>query len=165
MIWRPGPFGAVTTGATPKRQWHGWLIVVLTVPLIAAGCGGFGDDEVAEPRTGGVDAVPAELNKLPEGIEEATIAIANGTFDLETLYLQEDEPTVLHVTNQDSKAYRLEITPALVTPALVAASATTDVGFTTPLASTYEVHLLPESGNGILATARVIVQSPGGVQP
>ena len=140
------------------------LIVLAAGMLMLAACGGDDDSKSAENRDNFGNVTPENRADVPPRVEEVTIKIANGTIDTETLTFQQDEPSVLHVENADSQAYKIEITPNLVTPTDIAASTMTDVKFTTPNADHYELRLLPASGTGDpLDTLQVIVQAPGAV--
>jgi hypothetical protein len=141
------------------------LIVLAAGMLMLAACGGGDDDsKSAENRNNFGNVTPENRADVPPRVEEVSIKIQDGKIDTETLTLQQDEPSVLHVENADNQAYKIEITPNLVTPTDIAASTATDVKFTTPNADRYELKLLPASGTGDpLDTLQVIVQAPGAV--
>ncbi len=97
---------------------------------------------------------PGASDEIPEGIETATIEITDGAYGVDELLLQQDQPTVLDVVNNDDQAYTLEIAD-LVNDTEIPAGAT---------AETYEGRLLAEDGT-VLSEMRVIVQAPGAVEP
>ena len=140
-----------------------WLILLPLLVALAA-CGD-SDEELATEREGVPTVPPTTLAALPDDIGEATLAITGGAFGVEELLLQEDEPTLLHVVNNDDRAYRFRVVEDLVTLTPIAPRATTDVGFTTPKANVYEGQLLPAEGEETLDTVRVVVLGPGGLRP
>jgi hypothetical protein len=147
---------------------HSWnrLRRVLMLVALATALAGCGDkEEVATDREAIPNASPTALAALPDDIEEATVLVESGTFLVEELVLSRGEPTVLHVVNADDRAYRLTITEDLVRPTLIAASGTTNVGFTTPDADVYEGQLLAAERDNVLDTVRVVVQAVGGIAP
>jgi hypothetical protein len=148
----------------PRRTTTTASAVVLLIVLDGCVFGGEGS-EVATDQVRIPEVTAAALPLLPEGIEETTIVITHGAFDVESVLLQEGEPTVLHVVNTDDRAYRLRIGEDLVTFTMIAAGTTTDVKFTTPNANSYDGHLLAAEGDEVVDTVRVRVQSPGGLQP
>jgi hypothetical protein len=139
-----------------------FLVLPLTL-LMLAGCGE--EANVAEPRTAVPIASPTTLAELPNTIEAVEVTVSNGTFSVDQLTLQEDEPSILRVTNKDDTAYRIKIKPDLVTATAVPANKTTDIAFTTPKANTYEGDLLAADSDKVLDTVDVVVQSPGAVNP
>ena len=141
------------------------MSVLAPLLLVLLAAGGDGDEEVATEREGVPTAPPTTLAALPDDIGEATVEIASGAFGVEELTLQENEPTLLHVVNNDDRAYRFRIVEDLVTATAIAPRATTDVGFTTPRANVYEGQLLPAAGEEVLDAVRVVVLGPGGVEP
>ncbi len=146
----------------PNRAHKVRRIVALFVVGFLVGCGG---EEIATERESTIDVSPAAIASLPEDIEEASVTVANGMFGVDVIRLLEGVPTVLHVTNEDDRAYRLQIVEDLVTAAPIASNATTDIEFTTPNAGEFEGQLLPDEGDDVLDTVQVIVRSAGGVQP
>jgi hypothetical protein len=145
---------------------HVWRTVILLVAstLLLAACSD--DSKESDDRDTFGNVTPEQRANVPVEVEEVTIAISDGEFDVETITLQEDEPSIVHVENADGQAYRVQITPELVTPTDIPASAATDVKFTTPNADRYELELLPASGSDeALDSIDVIVQAAGAVQP
>ena len=145
---------------------HVWRTVILLAAstLLLAACSD--DSKESNDRDTFGNVTPEQRANVPVEVEEVTIAISDGEFDVETITLQEDEPSIVHVENADGQAYRVQITPELVTPTDIPASAATDVKFTTPNADRYELELLPASGSDeALDSIDVIVQAAGAVQP
>lgn len=129
------------------------------VLVVLVGCGGIKE---ASNRDSAPQVAPKASNKLPQGIEEATLKIDGGTLDASQLRLQQGQPTTLHIVNGDNTAYRLKI-EGLVIATAIPAGATTDVAFTTPKAGTYTGQLLAADNNSVLSEIQVTVQAPGGV--
>lgn len=127
--------------------------------LLFAGCG---QTEVADERITVPDVSLQALDDLPDGIEGAVVTIEGGAFSVEKLILQEDEPTVLTVVNQDDQAYRFQIVETLLKATEIPANASTDIAFTTPNANVYEGQLLGPERSEVIATMVVTVQSPTG---
>lgn len=137
-------------------------VVGVMVLLLLSGCI-FGDSETSEELVGSTNVTPSAIGALPEDIGEVTITIADGAFDVENVLLQEGQPTVLHVVNNDDRAYRLKIGESLVAAEPIAASTTTDIQFTTPNADIFDGELLAEETDEVIATIEVVVRAPGGV--
>jgi hypothetical protein len=108
--------------------------------LLLAGCGE--EEMVATERTAVPNASPTTLAEVPGSIEAVTVTVASGKFGVDQLTFQEDQPSVLRVTNNDATAYRIQIKPNLVIATSIPANKTTDIQFTTPKANTYEGDLL-----------------------
>lgn len=122
------------------------------------------DESIATDREALPEAAPSSLDDLPDDIEEATLPIAGGAFEVDELLLRADEPTVLHVANGDGRPYLLAIGDLLPASA-IAADGITNVEFTTPNARTLEGALLDVDGEAVLDTVRIVIQAPGGVGP
>lgn len=137
-------------------------LVAVMILLLVSTCGD--DSEVAEERDVVPAVTPSALAALPEGVEVASIVIQDGEFQTSEIILQEDEPSVLSVDNQDDRAYRLQIGD-LVTPTEIRANAVTEVKFTTPIPEEYEAELLAEEEDDVIATIPVVVISPGETNP
>jgi len=137
------------------------MLVPLCLMLLVA-CGDE-DEEVATDRLTVPEVAPGASDELPQGIESATVEITNAEFGVDELLLQQAEPTVLDVVNNDEEDYTLQIGD-LVGDTLIPAGTTVEVEFTTPTAETYEGRLLAADGT-VLSEMRVIVQAPGAVEP
>ena len=142
-------------------RYIGILLLPLCLMFVVA-CGDE-DEEVATDTLTVPEVTPGASDEIPEGIETATIEITDGAYGVDELLLQQDQPTVLDVVNNDDQAYTLEIAD-LVNDTEIPAGATVEVEFTTPTAETYEGRLLAENGT-VLSEMRVIVQAPGAVEP
>lgn len=141
------------------------LTSILLIPLCLALLVACGDEEceVAKETLNVPEVTTGASDELPEGIEVATVEITDGAFSVDELLLQQAEPTVLDVVNNDDEDYTLRIGD-LVGDTLIPAGASVEVEFTTPSAETYEGRLLSADGT-VLSEMRVIVQAPGAVEP
>lgn len=137
------------------------LLIPLCLVLLVA-CGDE-DEEVATDRLVVPEVTPGASDELPQGIESATIEVSDGAFGVDELLLQQAEPTVLDVVNNDDEDYTFRIDD-LVGDTLIPAGTTVEIEFTTPSAETYEGRLLAADGT-VLSEMRVIVQAPGAVEP
>jgi len=138
------------------------LLVASTVLLAACS----DDSRESDDRDTFGHVAPEQRADVPVEVGEVSITISEAEFEVETITLQEDEPSIVHVDNTDSEAYRIQIMPELVTPTDIPASVMTDVEFTTPNPGRFELELLPATGSDEpLDTIDVIVQSPGAVNP
>lgn len=135
---------------------------LLLLPLVLVMLVGCGEAKVATEQDAAPQIAPKASNKLPQGIEAATLEIHGGTLDASRLRIQQDEPTTLHIVNGDNTAYRLKI-ENLVMATAIPANATTDVSFTTPKAGTYTGQLLGENNDSVVSEFQVTVMAPGGV--
>ncbi len=143
------------------------VIVLMTLPLLVlSGCGdeGDGDEEAVATE---LPAIPPTLRPSPDadqvleqGIEGERLTVANGSFDVETLILQVQQPVVLTISNQDADAYRFGIS-SLLNPVTVTAGGTTMVEFTTPTEGEFEGRLYAAEGDEIVSTIQIQVQEPG----
>lgn len=151
-----------------RGPWLNWMLLataLLAAVLLAVfAARDDGDAGVATEREDVPEITPTAVAALPEGVGEASLVVMDGAFGVDELILQEDEPTELHVVNSDAVPYRLRIAD-LVTPSPIAASAVTDIKFTTPTANVYEAQLLATEGQAVLDTLRVVIRSAGGVAP
>lgn len=136
------------------------LLLMLAASLVACGDD---DEEVATDQ----DAVPAAsaegVNELPEGLEAATLEIADGAFDEDELTLQQGEPTVLQIVNGDDRPYEFLIED-LVAVQEIPAGGTTQIEFTTPNPGDYAGLLLDPEDESVVAEVTVRVQDAGGLQ-
>lgn len=137
------------------------LLVPLCLVLLVA-CGD-DDVEVATETLNVPEVTPGASDELPEGIEVASIEITDGTFGVDELLLQQGQPTVLDIVNNDDEDYTFRIGD-LVGDTLIPAGTTVEIEFTTPTAETYEGELLAADST-VLSEMRVIVQAPGAVEP
>ena len=138
-------------------------LIVLTMCIVVFGACRGDESKTVDEDVVPVQVSPGNLNEVPEGVEEVSISISGGAIELESVTLQQNEPTILHIDNQDQAAYSIQIVPNLVTPTTVGASSITDVSFTTPNANRYTLELRVADGTGApLDTVDVLVQSPGG---
>jgi hypothetical protein len=150
---------------TSGFRWLRLTAMLLAVALLAAACGRLGgDDKVSDANPAVEGSQPTPGAALQERVEEATLTVENGKVAEDTLTLQENEPVVVHVVNKDTTGYRLRI-PGFVTDTTINPSATTDVSFTTPKATTVEAQLLPATGDQALDTFQAEVQAPSGSAP
>ncbi len=149
--------------ASRRGRWRASFLLLPLTLFLLVGCGE--EAKVAEPRTAVPNASPTTLAELPNAIEAVEVTVSNGTFGVDQLTFQEDQPSILRVTNKDNNAYRLQIKPNLVAATAVAANKTTDIQFTTPKANTYEGDLLAADSDKVLDTVDIVVQSPGAVSP
>lgn len=136
------------------------LLLMLIASLVACGDE---DEEVATDQ----DALPAAsaegVNELPEGIEAATLEIADGEFAEDRLTLQQGEPTVLQVANGDDRPYEFQIED-LVAAQSIPAGSTAQIEFTTPNSGDYTGQLLDAEDGTVLSEVTVTVQDAGGLQ-
>ncbi len=133
--------------------------------VLLGGCSLHGSSKVAHDKTVPVAVTPNTINKLPENINAVTITITNGAFTSGQIVLQQQGASIVHVVNNDSVAYQLQVTPNLVAAMTIAAGTTTDVGFTSNGAGDFTGQLLPEKGGAVLASIDIRIQSAGGVNP
>jgi hypothetical protein len=136
------------------------MLLILAASLVACGDE---DEEVATDQ----DAVPAAsaegVDELPEGLEAATLEIADGEFDEDELTLQQGEPTVLQIVNGDDRPYEFLIED-LVAVQEIPAGATAQIEFTTPNPGEYAGLLLDPEDESVVAEVTVRVQEAGGLQ-
>lgn len=157
----PAATTTTTTSTTTSSAGAGAAPVVTAgepIPTV------IGDESIATDREALPEAAPSSLDDLPDDIEEATLPIAGGAFEVDELILRVDEPTVLHVVNGDGRPYLLAIGDLLPASA-IAADGITNVEFTTPNVRTLEGALLDVDGEAVLDTVRIVIQAPGGVGP
>ena len=140
------------------------FVLLVASTLLLAACSD--DSKESDDRDTFGNVTPEQRADVPVEVEEISVTIREAEFEVETITLQEDEPSIIHVDNTDTEAYRIQITPELVTPTDIPASVMTGVEFTTPNAGRYELELLPAAGSEEpLDSIDVIVQSPGAVNP
>lgn len=121
-------------------------------------------EEIGLYRTAVPEVSPTAIAELPKDIEAAALTIEDGGFAAEDLYLLEDTPTVLHLTNRDEQGYRLLLTDLLAETEIPPAT-TLAIEFTTPNANVYEARLYPLDGEEAIDTVRVVVRAAGAVEP
>ncbi|MDQ3043942.1 MAG: cupredoxin domain-containing protein [Chloroflexota bacterium] len=141
------------------------LAATLGLAVLLVACGD-DDTEVADSQVVAPIGSPIAVDELDEGTEGATITIRDGGIVEEDLRLQKDQPTVLHIVNEDDSAYRFRIN-GLVTMVEIAAATTTDLEFTTPTVVSVDGELLPNDGasEDPIDTIQVDVQEVGGIAP
>ncbi len=137
------------------------MLVPLCLMLLVA-CGDE-DEEVATDRLTAPEVTPGAIDELPQGIESASVEITDAEFGVDELLVQQGEPTVLDLINNDDEDYTFEIGD-LVGDTPIPAGTTVEIEFTTPKAETYDGQLLAADGT-VLSEMRVIVQAPGAVEP
>lgn len=138
-------------------------ILVAALLLVSTAC--MGDKtEVAREVDKGEQASPTALAEMPQDINVARITIKDGAFSVEEVIVQQAEPSILNVENQDGRAYRFEIDD-IVAPTDVAANTTTRVAFTAPKADRYTGKLLAVDSDAVIAQITVDVSAPGAVAP
>ncbi len=136
--------------------------ILLAALVLLPACGD--ESEVAEERDAVPDTTPVALDQLPEGVEVVDVVIQDGEFQTSEIILQEDEPTVLRISNQDDQRYALEIGDIL-TPTELAPGEVTDIEMTTPLPEEYVGELLTEDEEEVVDTIPVLVVAPGRTAP
>jgi hypothetical protein len=114
--------------------------------------------EQDEPFTGS----PTALAERDENTEEIELEIHDGKFGEDEIELQEEQASVITVTNHDNTEYKLEIED-LVAGSPIAAGTTTMVELTTSASGTFTATLRPVGGSESLDTMTVQVTSPGNV--
>lgn len=134
--------------------------VALAAVTILSACAD--ESEVATEAEGIPTATLTAIDEVPADIGAVSLAVSGGAVGTDELVLQQGNPTILHVVNDDDQPYRLRIGDALVNDVEIAAGDSTEIAFTTPKASTYDGKLLSMNGT-VLDEFRVIVQEPGGV--
>lgn len=147
----------------PEASLLRFLLIPLPVLVLIAGC--TPNQMIGEYRDTNPPVSPVAINMLPDDIEEVTLTVADGQFGVDDMFLLEGAPTLMHVANDDARAYRFQIEEALVTLTEIPANAVTDVPFTTPNAGEFEGQLLEMDSADVLDTVRVVVRSAGGVLP
>ncbi len=141
----------------------GRAIALLLIALVVlTGCGD--ESEVAEEREVVPNVTAVALDALPEGVEVVDLLIEDGELQTEEIVLQEDEPTVLRVSNGDDQRYALRIGDLLTATELPAGEVTT-VELTTPLPQEYVGELLTEEDEEVVDAVPVLVIAPGRTGP
>jgi hypothetical protein len=111
-------------------------------------------------------ASPGTATSLePVGVQTTNVKVSGGKFGVDAIALQENQPVILKIDNADATPYRFQIAPNLVVATPVAASTTTSISFSNPIAGTYKGELLPAQGDQPLASLDVKVQSASGNVP
>lgn len=136
---------------------------LLAAMMIATACTD-DDTEVATDPVRDPSASPTALAEVPASIEVAQVTIEDGSFDVDEIILQQGEPSILEVTNQDDRAYRLQIGD-LLAPTDIPQGTTTRVEFTTPSSDQYEGELLASDGDDVVDDVLVTVMSGGATSP
>lgn len=145
-----------------RTTWPGLIAIVLAALLVLSACGD--ESEVAEERDAVPSVTPVALDALPEGVEVVDVLIQDGEFQTDEIILQENEPTVLRISNQDDQRYALEIGDIL-TPAELEPNEVTTIEMTTPLPEEYVGELLTEDEEEVVDTIPVLVVAPGRTDP
>jgi hypothetical protein len=145
-------------------MYRSFTALALLLALALTACGDDDEVEVATERQEVPEVTPTALAALPEGVEQAALAIVDGGFDVEELVLQAQEPTVLEIVNHDEEGYVLQIGD-LVTPTPIEPSAVTEVKFTTPKPAIYTARISPIGSSEVVDEIRVIVQEAGATSP
>lgn len=138
------------------------LALIAIIPLLIIGCN---EDDANtsvedEPFTGS----PTALAARSEDTEQVNLIIEEAQFDTDGIDLQEDESTIILVSNQDSVSYIFRI-EGLVNDMPVPANQETKIEFTQPNEGTYEAELVPETGGDAIDTLDVEVAPPEGGAP
>ena len=138
------------------------LVAVAALALILLVRGwNAGEDSAVGAAVVNPEVTPSGDAVVPDGLETARLTVKDGKFGARELILQDNQPTILGLVNEDGTAYRFQI-DGLIDPTAVAAGGETTIDFTDPDAGVYEGRLLPASGDTALATIRVVVQEPDG---
>jgi hypothetical protein len=142
------------------------LIAALTLIAIAATACEPGGDEVSDDNPIVRNAPPSATSGVapPERAEEAALTIADGKFSDDRLTVQQDEPTVVHITNKDSQVYRVRFGDVIAEEE-IASAGITDVSFTAPNPVEIEAQLLEADSDKVLDTIQFVVRAPGGTEP
>lgn len=137
--------------------------VAMTLALagVLVACGDE-EEDVATEDLNIPEISPESQDEVSQGVEEVSLTIVDGAFSEDELVLQQLEPSVVIVTNEDDTAYQFRIED-LVSSQEIPASSETNVEFTTPNAGTYTGELLSEDGETVLAEITVDVVGTGGV--
>jgi hypothetical protein len=135
------------------------VIVVIGIFVLAVvACRG--DQTSSTPAGGPFTGSPTAAPALMGSQEEIEISITDGTFDTREIRLVADVATIMHITNNDDQDYVLRIGD-LVVGEDIPAGQTTEINFTTPVASEYQAELLDGPGGEILDTVLVSVDPAG----
>lgn len=156
------PAGSIAVVRALSRAFR----IVMTIGFVAiwiAACE-FDDDSPSSkenPMVEGAPPSPTAGMAPPERAEELTLTIEGGTFNEDSLSVQQDELTVIHVENKDDRAYRVRF-GEVVAMEEIAPSATTDVAFNAPNTVQVDGQLLAADSDTVLDTIQFTVQSPSG---
>jgi hypothetical protein len=142
------------------------LIAVLSLIAVATAACERGNDEVSDDNPVVQNAPPSPTAGVapPERAEEAALTIEGGKFLDDRLTVQQDEPTVVHITNKDSQDYRVRFGD-VVAEQEISSAGITDVSITAPSPVELEGELLGADSDNVLDTIQFIVQAPGGAEP
>jgi hypothetical protein len=135
------------------------VVALVLLGTSLAACTG-DDDDVDTSDLRPITATATGVVALPEDIQQATIIIEDGSFDVQSIDIVVEQPVSITIANRDAETYTL-VVEDLVQETEIAGAAETEVNFNAPNPGEYEATLFGPDGDEV-ATMFINVEGPGG---